>query len=160
MGGIQHLGLPSQYKQNNSEEGKCLNHIFGLVFLSPEVGDCFVEDSSQRCQTENNIKSSQKKLHRLWGSVLTHALGVSQNFLQVTTNACESFHSHLKKYFYHNHPDNNLFIMKLKECQHMIYAKLHSVTLPATETNKRSHVAKGLVEDLVKKYETGEISSL
>jgi hypothetical protein len=31
--------------QNNSEEGKWLNHIFGLIFLYPEeLGDCFVED--------------------------------------------------------------------------------------------------------------------
>jgi hypothetical protein len=35
--------------------------------------------------------------------------------------------------------------------------KLRSVNLPATVTNKRSHVAKGLGEYLIKKYERGEI---
>jgi hypothetical protein len=50
--------------------------------------------------------------------------------------------------------------MKLKEGQYMNYVKLRSVNLPATVANKRSHVAKGLVEDLIKKYETGEISRL
>jgi len=40
--------------------------------------------------------------------------------LQLTTNACESFHSHLSKYLYHPKPDINLFIMKLKEYQNMI----------------------------------------
>jgi hypothetical protein len=50
--------------------------------------------------------------------------------------------------------------MKLNEFQNMIYVKLRSVNLPATVTNKRSHVAKGLVENAIKKYETGEISRL
>jgi hypothetical protein len=31
---------------------------------------------------------------------------------------------------------------------------------PATVTNQRNHVAKGLVEDLTLKYERGEISRL
>ena len=35
----------SQYRQNNAEEGKWLNHIFGIILLCPEaIGDCFVED--------------------------------------------------------------------------------------------------------------------
>jgi hypothetical protein len=42
----------------------------------------------------------------------------------------------------------------------MIYVELWSVNLPATVTNKRSHIAKGLVEDLISKYERGEISRL
>ena len=42
----------------------------------------------------------------------------------------------------------------------MIYVKLRSVNLPATVTNKRSHVAKQLVDDLIKKYERQEISRL
>jgi hypothetical protein len=32
--------------------------------------------------------------------------------------------------------------------------------LPATATNQKSHVAKGLVEDLILKSERGEISRL
>ena len=39
----------------------------------------------------------------------------------------------------------------------MVYIKLRSFNLPATVTNKRNHVAKGFVDDLVKKkYEGGE----
>jgi hypothetical protein len=35
----------NQYRQNNSEEGKWLNHIFGIFFLNPEeIGDWFFED--------------------------------------------------------------------------------------------------------------------
>ena len=36
------------------------------------------------------------------------------------------------------------------EYQNMIYVKLWSVNLPATVTNKRSHDAKWLAEDLIK----------
>ena len=42
----------------------------------------------------------------------------------------------------------------------MIYLQVRSVTSPATLTNKRSHVAKGLEDDLIKQYESGEISRL
>ena len=42
----------------------------------------------------------------------------------------------------------------------MIYVELWSVNLPDTVTNHRSHVAKGLAEDLILKYERGEISTL
>jgi hypothetical protein len=42
----------------------------------------------------------------------------------------------------------------------MIYVKLRSVNLPATVTNQKTHVAEGLVEYLIKKYERQEISRL
>ena len=50
--------------------------------------------------------------------------------------------------------------MKFKEYRNKIYVKLLSVNLPATMTNKGSHVAKGLVDDLIQKYEWGEICRL
>jgi hypothetical protein len=40
----------------------------------------------------------------------------------------------------------------------MIYVKLRSVNLPATVTNKTSHIAKGLVDDLIKQYEIRGVS--
>jgi len=48
---------------------------------------------------------------------LTHwddnKLHQNSSSVQLTTNTCESFHSHLSKYFHHPHPDISLFIMKL-----------------------------------------------
>jgi hypothetical protein len=79
---------------------------------------------------------------------------------RATTNRCVYFELHLSKYFYHPHRDIDLFIMKLQEYQNLIYVNLRSVNLPATVTNKRSHVAKGLVDNSIKWYETGEISRL
>ena len=34
--------------------------------------------------------------------------------LQLTTKGCESFHSHLSKYFYHPHPDIKFFHNQVK----------------------------------------------
>jgi hypothetical protein len=51
-------------------------------------------------------------------------------------------------------------MMKLKEYQSMIYVNLRSVNLPATVTNKRSHVGQGSADDLIKQYENREISTL
>jgi hypothetical protein len=79
---------------------------------------------------------------------------------RATTNRCEYFELHLSKYFYHPHGGIDLVIMKLQEYQNLIYVNLRSVNLPATMNNKISHVAKGLVDDLIKWYETGEISRL
>ena len=43
----------------------------------------------------------------------------------------------------------------------MVYIKLRSFNLPATVTNKRNHVAKGFVDDLVKKnMKEGKLVSL
>jgi hypothetical protein len=50
--------------------------------------------------------------------------------------------------------------MKLQEYQNMICVKLRSVNMPATVTNKRSHAAKGLVDDLITKYERGSGTNL
>lgn len=47
--------------------------------------------------------------------------------LQLTANVSDSRHSHLSRHFDHRHPDINLLIMKLGECQNIIYIKLRSV---------------------------------
>jgi hypothetical protein len=50
--------------------------------------------------------------------------------------------------------------MKFKEYRNMISIQLRNVILPDTVTNKGSQVTKGLVDDLIKKYERGKISVL
>jgi hypothetical protein len=90
--GTQLLRLSSEYNQDNFEEGKWLNRIFGLVFLNPEeVGDCFVEDfiatmpKGERYQhfadylTENYIISGALFPYALWASF--------SSSLQLTKNA-------------------------------------------------------------------------
>jgi hypothetical protein len=40
--------------------------------------------------------------------------------------------------------------IKLKDCQNIVYIKIRCINLSVKVTDKRSHIAKGLVEDLVK----------
>jgi len=68
-------------------------------------------------------------------------------------------HTH-RNTVYHPDPDISLFIITLTERQNMIYMKLQTVRLPSTVTSTRSHVAKGLADDLIKKYGGGESSVL
>ena len=80
--------------------------------------------------------------------------------LQLTKNVCASFHAHFSKYFYRPHPNINLFTINLKEYRNIIYVMLRSVNFPVTVTNKRSYIAKRLANDLIIRYERGEISGL
>jgi hypothetical protein len=79
---------------------------------------------------------------------------------QLTTNVFQSCHPHSPKYCYHPYPDISLFLITLAEHQNMIYMKLQTVNLPATFNSTRSHVAKGLADNLIKRNGGGEISRL
>ena len=74
----------------------------------------------------------------------------NNNRIDVSRYAAAKSYSHVSKYIYLSHTDINLFIMKWKKYKSTIYIKLRSVNLPATLTNKRSHVAQVLVDDLIK----------
>ena len=50
--------------------------------------------------------------------------------------------------------------MKLKEYQNMVYVNFLSVKLRVTVNNSRSRIVEGLVDDLIKQYERGNISRL
>jgi hypothetical protein len=75
-----------------------------------------------------------------WGG---NKLRQNSSSLQLTAKAFESFHSPL----YHPHRNINLFTVKWNENQNVIYVKLRTIKFPATVTNKRSHIYKGLVDD-------------
>jgi hypothetical protein len=66
----------------------------------------------------------------------------------------ESCHSLIKS-LWPSSPRRQFIDNELKEYQNMIYIKLQSVHLPATVTNKRNHVAKGVVDGLIKKIWKG-----
>jgi len=88
-----------------------------------------------------------------WDDIKLHQKSSS---VHLTTKACESCHSHMSKYFYHPHLDINLFILKLKEYQNVIYLQLRRVNLHTTVTSEWSHVAKG--DACITQYESEEIS--
>ena len=84
----------------------------------------------------------------------------SKQWYAAADNERLSFILNVSKYCYRPHHDSSLFIMKFKEYQNMIYIYLRSVNLPPTVTNKRSHDGQGSADDLIKQYESGEISKL
>jgi hypothetical protein len=55
----------------------------------------------------------------------------------LTTNACESFHSHFNSSFYTTHPNIFMFIEKLKEIQIEVYIKLNSINEPFKFQNSK-----------------------
>jgi hypothetical protein len=57
---------------------------------------------------------------------------------QLTTNVCEAFHSNCRNTFTVLTP-TSIFLVELKECQTIIYAKWPSVNLSATVA-KKCHV--------------------
>jgi len=56
----------------------------------------------------------------MWADQIAH--------LNRTTNACESFHSHLKNSFYKNHPNVHIFSKVLMEFQTQTYIKLNGLS--------------------------------
>ena len=88
---------------------------FQNTFINPEeVGDCFFEGfigmmpSAEKYQhlTQNYIDFGALFPLKFWAS--------RNRSLQLPKNAFGSFRSHFSNYFYHAHPDNNLFIIKSK----------------------------------------------
>ena len=48
--------------------------------------------------------------------------------LSLTTNPCESFHSHFSQSFYHTHPNINIFLNVLLLFQTSVYVKINVLT--------------------------------
>ena len=68
--------------------------------------------------------------------------------LQLTADVCVSRHS-LIKTLWPSSPRHQFIDNEMKGISNMIYIKLRSVNLSAAVGNKRNHVVKGLVDDLV-----------
>lgn len=160
---IQVLGLSVEYA-SGSDEGKWLRHIFGLVFLSAEeVEDSFAFDFMPTRPegeayviftdylTETYIHEDALFPPHVWA---THS-----SSLQLTTNACESFHAHFGKYFYTPHPNINLFMTQILAFQTFVFIKLNSAATgeEAQVSNKRITDAQKEVEILLESYQKGEI---
>ena len=76
----------------------------------------------------------------------------------LTTNACESFHSHFNSSFYTTHPNIFMFIEKLKEIQIEVYIKLNSINEPFKFQNSKTKKKKReKLENLINKYNSSQI---
>lgn len=129
---IQELGLSVEYRDGTSEVGKWLRYVFGLLFIDPnEVGNIYVFTLAAIMPPENEkletftsylvstyIDNDASYPPRMWAS--------ASSSTSKTTNACESFHSHLNSYFSSTHPSLFIFINALTDFQTEIYIKIQS----------------------------------
>lgn len=76
----------------------------------------------------------------------------------MTTNACESFHSHFNSSFYSTHPNIFIFIEKLKEIKIETYIKINSIKEPFKYQNSTTKNKPEKLETIINQYKNGEIS--
>jgi hypothetical protein len=86
-------------------------------------------------------------------------MGSSISRATLTTNACESFHSHINSSFYTTHPNIFMFIEKLKEIRLEVCIKLNSINKPFKFQNSITKKKKKRenLENLINKHNSGQI---
>lgn len=160
---IQQLGLSRVFQDLKSDDGKWLKHLFGLSYLSADdVGDCFVNDFMESIPSDPRIKKFADYIVDTYvdnESLFPPEKWASySNYEQVTTNPCESFHSHFNGCFYKSHPNIYLFVNKLVELQNRIYIKIQSRHKRAKITNPEYLKSLKRVKASMKLLEKNEIS--
>lgn len=78
---------------------------------------------------------------------------------QRTTNACESFHSHLNKCFNFSHPNIFVFLESIKQYQCEIYVQIQSVNCSKV-LNSKTKKRENFIEQNIIKLNNHEISTL
>jgi hypothetical protein len=112
---LQNLGLSIHYCDNVSEIRQILKNIFGLPILNEhDIEISFTEDFM-------SFKPDDEKLNQFLDYLIENYIDQQSDFPPHTwaemssnseriTNACESFHSKFKSYFYTSHPDIYSFL--------------------------------------------------
>lgn len=114
--------------------------------MNPDrVGDCFVFDfqSDMPCDArvqeyadylvERYISEDAQFPPEMWAA--------QSSSLKLTTNGCESFHSHFNSNFHSHHPNIYIFLKVLKDVQTSTYIKINSIAFRHLENNKYKQVA-------------------
>jgi hypothetical protein len=127
-------------------------HLFGLPYLAFErISDCFVNNFMAKLPNLNSFSKMADDLvdnysgeastfpPSLWSSKSSH--------LYLTTNPCESFHSHFAKSFYHTHSNINIFVKTLLEYQCFIYIKNQSIRTQIIVKTKKVKEAEKFVSE-------------
>lgn len=162
---IQNLGLTAEYKSKSSEIGQWLHYCYGLIYLDgSEVGDCFVFDLSETMPADERVRKFANYLVDTYVSHESlfppHVWAEASAALNKTTNACESYHSHLNNSFYFTHPSIFLFIKTLTDIQTETYLKFNSIHLPYRFQNAKSKKKHELLVQKIGDYKSKRISRL
>lgn len=159
---IGSCGLIREYKFADSEISKWLKYIFGLPFLPPlEVEESFIFDFMA-------IQPKDTRIEKFSDYILDNYIGDHATFppemwatlsesLELTTNACESFHSRFNDNFYHSHPNIFHFIDVLKNFQTETYIKINSVHENNRLKDPKSRKKLIFVRDRINEFRTNRI---
>ncbi|KAL4153054.1 hypothetical protein QTP88_000887 [Uroleucon formosanum] len=123
---IQQNCISNDYKDKNSDIRRWLVHCYGLPFLSPgSVSEYFVNYLMKSKPDDERVTRFADYLVDVYISEEAQyppeVWAEASAEPTLTTNACESFHSHFNSSFYTTHPNIFMFIEKLKEIQIEVY---------------------------------------
>jgi len=160
---IQKLHLVKDYS-SDSEIGKCLKLFFGLPFLrASDVENCYKEYLAQSFKEYPKIRHFCKYMFSTYisdGAKYPPATWASpDSTLTLTTNACESFHSHLNENFNCSHPNIFEFNQFLVSFQKEVFIMLNSVVEERRTKNNHTRLKQAFLESQISKYVGSEISS-
>lgn len=160
---ITKLGLTTMYR-GSDDAAKWLQHLFGLPYVHPDkVGQCFAEDfMADLPKGEQYVKLADYLVDTyisedssfppsLWAS--------NTSDLSLTTNPCESFHSHFSQSFYHTHPNINIFLKVLLLFQTSVYVKINSVNTRILVKTRRVKLAEEMLEDKIRALRSDQITN-
>jgi len=78
--------------------------------------------------------------------------------LNLTTNACESFHSHLSQSFANTHPNIHHFTKALLDIQSFTYIKLNSINEPHNLRNSQSKTLQKYLKTIISSFKANNIT--
>lgn len=159
---VQKFGLTEDYK-TNTIVGDWLKICFGLIFLEPEdVSDFFVFELM-------SIKPENLNITKFADYILETYISEEASFppkiwaqcsaeLNLTTNACESFHSHLAQCFQNTHPNIHHFSTALLDIQTYTYIKLNSINEPNHLRNSTSKTRHKYLNNIIQSFKDKNIT--
>jgi len=161
---IQRFGLTEDYKKK-TEVGDWLRICFGLVFLdSEDVSNFFAIELM-------SIKPLNSKLTQFADYILDTYITEEALFppniwaqcsaeLNLTTNTCESFHSHLAQSFANTHPNIHHFTKALIDIQSFTYIKLNSINEPNNLRNSQSKTRQKYLNTIISSFKANNITTM
>ncbi|KAE9537652.1 hypothetical protein AGLY_006675 [Aphis glycines] len=147
---VQKYGLATEYQNNTSIEPS-------------EVSDCFTQDLMAECPTDEELVKYCDYLVENYiseDSVFSPTLWACNSAsIQLTTNACESFHSYFNMNFYSNSPSIISWLnIKRNDIQTETYIKINSVEILKKTKDKKTKERQEFNEKRILLYRSGEIT--
>jgi hypothetical protein len=138
--------------------------IVDRFFIDPEsVGNFFAFEL-------NELRPTNQQLEKFAGYLVENYIDDDAPFppniwsaksasSRRTTNACESFHSHLNKCFSFSHPNIFVFLETIKQYQCEIYVQIQSVN-SSKRLNTKTQKRENFIQENIVKFNNNQITIL